>query len=203
MRVREALAQIRHVMIPRGGVPVENTVAEEVRGWLDGRPEVRHTGFHKRTEPSRALVAAVASEEILRLLAQRGIRPPSGEAWGLFGLDEHGCLWLVASHPFFLYMLFSHVREDLVDRFIAPRRVWTRRISFPVEKSTFDIFLTQYARLIRRFDREAYIRGYARLGFTHIEVNGLAFPHPVEERVPGEFYADFYTYCPALDQFVS
>ena len=76
------------------------------------------------------------------------------------------------------------------------------RATFSVEKSTFDLFLTQYARTLRGFDRERYIREYARLGFTHIEVNALAAPFPYEQGVPGEFYPDFYTYCPALDQFV-
>ena len=41
----------------------------------------------------------------------------------------------------------------------------------------------------------------ARFGFTHVEVNGLAFPEPIEEGVEGEIYPRFYTYCPALDQF--
>ncbi|MBM3298245.1 MAG: hypothetical protein FJY83_11700, partial [Candidatus Aminicenantes bacterium] len=69
----------------------------------------------------------------------------------------------------------------------------------------FDLFLNQYARVARPFDKERLLREYARLGFTHVEVNSLAAPFPYEQgrQVPGEFYPDFYTYAPALDQFVS
>jgi hypothetical protein len=76
-------------------------------------------------------------------------------------------------------------------------------MSFSLEKSTFDLFLTQYARLVRDFFPEQYIRQYARVGFTHVEVNALDSPLPIEKNVPGEFYADFYTYCPGLDQFTA
>lgn len=52
-------------------------------------------------------------------------------------------------------------------------------------------------------DRSSYVRELARLGFTHVEVNGLAFPMGLETGPKGETYPMFYTYCPALDQFVS
>jgi hypothetical protein len=41
------------------------------------------------------------------------------------------------------------------------------------------------------------------LGFSHAEVNGLAFPVPLESGPKGEVYYRFYTYGPALDQFVA
>jgi len=72
-----------------------------------------------------------------------------------------------------------------------------------VEKSTFDLVLNQYARIIRPFDRERHIREYARLGFSHVEVNGLAVPFPIRTGRPGRILCDFYTYAPALDQFTS
>ena len=42
----------------------------------------------------------------------------------------------------------------------------------------------------------------ARFGFTHLEVNSLASPEGYESGVEAEVYPRFYTYCPALDQFV-
>ncbi len=92
--------------------------------------------------------------------------------------------------------------RDLYNRPLREASGWYREAAFDWQRSTFDLLLTQYARLARGFDKEAYIREYARLGFTHIEVNGLATPFPIEPGVPGEYYPDFYTYCPALDQFV-
>jgi len=45
------------------------------------------------------------------------------------------------------------------------------------------------------------LKEYARIGFSHVEVNALACDRPIEKGVPGEFYPEFY--CPALDQFAS
>jgi hypothetical protein len=126
---------------------------------------------------------------------------PAGKDWIGFYLGEDGA-WLTATRPAFLYLAYTWLRDELLEKTWRAQTV-IRSAAFSVEKSTFDLFLTQYARTIRNFDRETYIREYARLGFTHIEVNALAGSQPLEEGVPGEFYRDFYTYCPALDQFVS
>lgn len=49
---------------------------------------------------------------------------------------------------------------------------------------------------------EEHIREMARLGFTHVEVNGLAATFPYEQAAPDELLYRLYTYCAALDQFV-
>ena len=46
------------------------------------------------------------------------------------------------------------------------------------------------------------MRRLAESGFTHVEVNALAYPMGLETGPKGEVYPMFYTYCPALDQFV-
>lgn len=120
----------------------------------------------------------------------------------LFHVDQGGCGWLLASQPAFLYLAWTHLTESLLEADVS-RLPWLSHPAFARERSTFDLFLTQYARPLRGFDRELYLREYARLGFTHVEVNALAGPFPAETGVEGEFYPDFYTYCPALDQFVS
>ncbi len=120
----------------------------------------------------------------------------------LVHVEKNGCGWLQATQPAFLYLAWTQLVESLLETDLAALP-WVRYPAFRTERSTFDLFLTQYARLIRGFDRERYLREYARLGFTHVEVNALAGPFPAETGVEGEFYPDFYTYCPALDQFVS
>ena len=55
-------------------------------------------------------------------------------------------------------------------------------------RSTYDFFLTQEARIQKGLDREAYVRRLAESGFTHVEVNGLAFPTGIESGPPGEAY---------------
>lgn len=74
--------------------------------------------------------------------------------------------------------------------------------SFEQNRSHYDYVLTQTARVARHFDREEYLQTLAKHGFTHVEVNGLASAFPHEPGVPGEFYREFYTYCPGLNQFV-
>jgi len=51
-------------------------------------------------------------------------------------------------------------------------------------------------------NREEYVTQLAIQGITHVEVNGLGSPMGMENGPKGETYSMFYTYCPAMDQFV-
>ncbi len=202
MRLRQALESIRTIVIPAHAAPVEITVAEEFELFLQRRGAVQHmTGDDAVPAQARFLVS-VATDAIRKYLDSCGVSLPQEGDWIYFDLDERGCGILTASTTRFLYALCTLVMEDLIDLPVAQTRHWLRSISFSAQRSGFDLFLNQYSRLIKPFDRQRYVREYARLGFTHIEVNGLATPFPMEEGVPGEFYRDFYTYCPGLDQFV-
>ena len=194
MKVREALKQVRQVRIPKNGRPVEETIAREIVASCDKRAEVKKVDDSGFVSEEGALYISVVP---------KGYRERLQEDWMSINRDINQCLWLLSSKPCFLYAGYTHLIEDLLDEDIEEVLPWMQKMSFAVEKSTFDLFLTQYARLIRNFNRERYIREYARLGFTHIEVNALAGSFPWEKGVSGEFYPDFYTYCPALDQFVS
>jgi len=201
MTLREVLQQIKKVKISRLANPVEQTVASELCGYLSQGAEVLSVDpTQMKLEPG-TLCVAIASQD----LKQINIKIPrsSGREWVHFSCEENGCGWLVSSKPYFLYTVFAYLVENLLDQDFNQVRHWTREMSFAIEKSTFDLFLTQYARLIRDFSSEQYIRQYARVGFTHVEVNALDSPFPYEKSVPGEFYSDFYTYCPGLDQFVT
>jgi hypothetical protein len=204
LSLRERLERIRLIRVSKGGPPVERTVARELR-------ELVHPSARLEVRPPQALSsggvafhALVHRPALAPLLVRLGLRPPRGREWAAFVLDGRGDFWLIASRPSGLFAGWSVLREDLLDRPDRPFR-WLRPLTFDSQKDTFDLFLTQYARLIRGLDRERQIREMARIGFTHVEVNALAADSPIEERtrVRGEFYPDFYTYCPALDQFVS
>ena len=199
MRLRQAMEAVDTIVIPELALPVEITVAEEFETQLQRSFLVRREPAYPA--PGR-LVVSVATAELRKYLLDRGVSLPSDGEWIFFDLDEHGAGVLTASTPHFLYSVFTLIADDLIDKPLAEVRHWLRRVSFAGQRSGFDLFLNQYGRLIGSFDRRRYVREYARLGFTHIEVNGLAPPFPIEEGVPGEFYRDFYTYCPALDQFV-
>jgi len=203
MKVKDALLKTRTIHISRDAHPVEQTVASEfIRGLC---PQAMVEGASlpgKNTEGGRFHISVMDRVGGRKLFPERTDFPGDRE-WVGFHVEAEGGGFLAASQPSFLYMAFSALKDSLLENDISVLKHWLRSLTFAREKSTFDLFLTQYARLIRDFERESYIREYARLGFTHIEVNALAHNHPAEEGVEGEFYPEFYTYCPSLDQFVS
>ncbi len=203
MKVCEILQQVTRVRIPEAGYPVEETIAKEMARRNGPATDYRRVDYSEFKSEKGVMVVAVATRQIGERLPLPKIEIPPERDWVLLNVDENQCLWLLSSRPYYLYTAFSFLVENLADRDQSDLRPWVRPISFSVEKSTFDLFLTQYARLLRDLDRERYMREYARLGFSHLEVNAIAFPFPYEKGIEGEFYPDFYTYCPALDQFVS
>jgi hypothetical protein len=118
-------------------------------------------------------------------------------------LSDEGDGELRASHPAFLYA-FVHLLADglLDDRSDELADGVLVEASFALHRPLYDQILTQVARSARRFDPEAYVEHLARSGFSHLEVNGLATHIPFEPGVPTEFYNQFYTYCPGLNNFV-
>ena len=203
MKAIEVLQNVYKVRIPVKGYPVERTVAEDIIKFFDMDIDIQPVEQPDMKSETGVFNISVATEELKEMVFKQSSKLPYGKEWVYFSIDENNCCWFISSKPYFLYAAFSYVKEKLMEYEVSYLKNWMREISFPLMKSTFDLFLTQYARNIRSFNREQYIREYARLGFTHIEVNALAALFPCEEGVPGEFYPDFYTYCPALDQFVA
>jgi len=202
MTVRDRLGEVRHVFIPGKGHPVEETTARELLPFLKPGAAIRRSGGRTGAGERSAIHIAVADAAWISRLSREGLKVPANKDWIYIHFEPGGPAFLAGSQPCFLFAGLAHLVEDLLDRDVNEFRHRFREISFSVEKSTFDLALTQYARIMRKFDRDRYVREYARLGFTHIEVNALATPFPHEQGVPDEFYPDFYTYCPALDQFV-
>ena len=203
MKVREVLQKIYQIHVPKNGYPVERTVASELIDVLRSDVTIEQKDMGELRSKTGVFNIAVADEEIKQKLKSINVKLPVTKEWVFFDIDENQCCWLLSSKPNYLYLIFSYIIENRLESDISENKNQLQEVSFAYEKSTFDLFLTQYARLVRNFQKEQYIREYARLGFTHIEVNALAASQPHERGVPGEFYPDFYTYCPALDQFVS
>ena len=120
-----------------------------------------------------------------------------------FQIKEDGSGKIVTSKANILFSFVCYLSEHLLDHDID---VFVKGKIFPItfnwQRVTYDYFLTQEGRIQRNLDKESYVRELARLGFTHLEVNGLAYPMGLESGPKGETYPMFYTYCPALDQFV-
>jgi hypothetical protein len=166
-----------------------------------GAPEVCRTVADELAAASGAPVAVVA---------RFGPPAPGVFRVGVSGQDEphvraiveqDGSGFLEASHARFLY---GAARQWLPNRsrHLEPGTLHAATPAFSWNRSCYDIFLTQEARIQRGLDPETYVRKLAESGFTHAEVNALASPMAIETGPKGEVYPMFYTYCPALDQFV-
>jgi hypothetical protein len=118
-------------------------------------------------------------------------------------IDEFGSGCLVASHPYYLHGFVQYLLSDLIGNDLsgfAGGRIFEP--AFKNHRVAYDYFLTQEGRITQGLDRDSYMKELARNGFTHVEVNGLGSPMAIETGPKGEVYPMFYTYCPALDQFV-
>lgn len=194
MHITEALGRMERIRIPGETEEVVRTVAAELADRFDavteeGVSEVAPGVFR----------TAVVTPSMLRDLAGK-----EDDNAVYFQLKEDGSGVLAATKPHLLYSSLCYVIEVLSDRPVeeyADGKLLSP--SFKWQRISYDFFLTQAGRIQKGLNRESYIRELARLGFTHIEVNGLAFPMGIETGPKGETYPMFYTYCPALDQFVS
>ena len=223
MNVRDALSQVKTIRVDADGTdparlpPVFETAARELavaggakvevvgnagappdRRGPDAGPEGRSSaGAASAADPEGPLAAG-----LFRIRADGAGSRIDGHGVHL-RLRPDGAGYMEASSPRFLYAFVTHLLRDLADRELGELETGrTFPVAFGWARSTFDFFLTQEARIQKGLDREAYVRRLAESGFTHVEVNGLAFPTGIESGPPGEAYPMFYTYCPALDQFV-
>jgi hypothetical protein len=203
MTVREALAAVREVRCEAGAPPVVVTVAALLANHcavpLTVLPEAAGTWGRTSVLPEAAPAPGV-------FIVSATTRPSSEDAAPAavtVRLGRDGSAQLSSPDGRLLYAAARYLLEvvsgDDVERFergaaFTPTFTWNR--------STYDIFLTQEARVQHRLDPESYVRELARWGFTHAEVNALAYPMSLETGPKGEVYPMFYTYCPAMDQFV-
>lgn len=187
-RLGDWLRTLRRIQVARGAPEVCGTIAAELRAGLSpgasitsGRSELR-----------------ISVGELPRELLGRRKRAP--ERWVGLCVPAKGAAHLCASDAEHLYAFYRW----LVDRDppLAECRRLLRVPAFAAQRPIWDLYFNQAARSVRGLDRDDYAREMARFGFTHLEVNGLATPEGLEEGVPGEVYPRFYTYLPALDQFV-
>jgi hypothetical protein len=202
MKIAEALKGIREIWIAKDSPPVFRTAAEELQrlsgAALVERDESKHDA---NVEGVFSFPSAPNDfpEEALKKLEEEKQRE------GVYlRLDERGTGCFAATKPYLVFGFFSYLLKRLAGEgveYVRGGRLF--RAAFAWNRSTYDFFLTQEGRIQRGLDKETYIRRLAESGFTHVEVNGLAYPMSLETGPKGETYHMFYTYCPALDQFVA
>jgi len=193
MTVHEALSHIRQIQIPSGSLPAVASTADLLA--QRARAPVVEVGS---LDPAPA--AGVFQLGAPALTSQPGT-PPDPRID--LRLQPDGSGRLISAGGRMLYAAASYLVDVLAGedlgaleqgRSMSPAFAWNR--------SCYDLFLTQEGRVQRGLNPETYVRQLAIWGFTHAEVNALAYPMALETGPKGEVYPMFYTYCPALDQFV-
>lgn len=217
--IQDALGRIRSIRIlddgtsPEALLPVFRTAAQELArgtgarvadGVIRGEAKLEPGAFYfsEWKELDGSDTAPLRGEGLPGTEGSSS-NPRTGGEGILLRLAPDGSGYLAPTHPNLLFGFLTHLFRELAGEDVAPLAAGKMfRPAFRWNRPTFDFFLTQEGRIQKGLDRESYVRRLAESGFTHVEVNGLAFPRPLETGPPGEAYPMFYTYCPALDQFV-
>ena len=199
MVLREALEQIKSIDYALNCRPVVQTVANEMKNQLAKNARLNQMKKAGKVE-NGVFRISIADDNFVDI---KNIKYSDDKDWMYFQLNESGSGELVASKPHLLCGLLCRIEEEWMDDDIAKFKQGLSVITtFKWQRSLMDIFFANQYRTGRHFDREAYVKECARLGYSHIEVNCLATPIPFEPGVPDEVYPHFYNYCAALDQFV-
>ncbi|UCE06759.1 MAG: hypothetical protein JSW07_01575 [bacterium] len=199
MTVSEALKQVKKIEFSTKCRPVVKTVAEQLKNQL-----CKNADLSQVSEAGQAKKGVfrifIADENFVEINNKKNF---DDKDWMFFRIDETGGGELVTSVPHLLYGLFYRIEYEWIDDVVNEYKQGRSAPStFKWQRSLMDIFFAHQYRTARHFNREAYVRECARLGYSHIEVNCLATPVPFEKGVPDEVYPHFYNYCAALDQFV-
>ena len=198
--MRETLQQVRVIETTQSGPAVERTVADELRRDLCPSAQIKET-LNVKAAPGTVRVAVLDDPS-----RWKAVHPSldGDSSWMMVRAKPDAGIEIFASAPHLLFAIYTAVAEEWLDlpvgEFSGGR---VSRPAFRRFRPSYDSFLTQHARTVQNFDREEHIRNLARLGFSHAEVNGLAFALPFEQGPKGEVLHRFYTYCAALDQFVT
>jgi len=205
MTVREALQRTTEIRYPADGPPVGRTVAEALQAEL--APQARAIAGSPQFTPHSAFRIPHSDGVLYILIAEEDPDPlPEGvdgdRDWMFFRMGPSGGGVLTASAAHLLYALYSRAKEDWLDEDVA--RFESGEAFSALFRWCPSASLTGEIALIGRgFDRERYVRECARLGCSHLAVNGLATLFTPEPWTEGEVYPVFYRHGPALDQFVS
>lgn len=200
MTVRDALKLVQKIEYGTTCRPVVKTVVQEMKNQCCENAKLIQLGKASKAKEGTIRIF-IATEKLVEIKNKKDF---GDKDWMYLRLDEQGGGELVTSQPHLLYGLFRHLVDEWLDLDVKQfQEGWSTTTTFKWQRSLMDIFFAHQYRTARHFDREAYVREIARLGFSHLEVNCLATPIPFEKGVPDEVYPHFYNYCAALDQFVT
>ena len=178
----EVLSQVKVIHTTTPSMQVEQTVAHELQTITGHRVDIKHSAGLAAV-PGSIRVAVVREKKKWQSI-HAGL--DESKDWMMVRAKSGSGIELLASRPHLLYYLYTMIAEDwkgmAVEEFAKGKIVHP---SFQNLRPVYDLFLTQHARTVRNFDREEHLRNLARLGFSHAEVNGLAFAVPFERGPQG------------------
>lgn len=199
MTLAQLLDSIEIITVLHPDVPVEKTASGHLRSSVLPHASINYDSAAPSPEKP-ALTLGVLSDGEAR---ERDERLSDHAEWMYVRASPTRGIELYVSHPWFLYRLACRLIDDWQEREIGE---WSDGVilkpAFKYLRPAYDSLLNNHARTAEGFDPEDHIREMARLGYTHVEVNGLAATFPYEMAAPDELLYRFYTYCAALDQFV-
>ncbi len=197
MRFIDYVQNLNTIVLPEDAYEVEITVAEEFRKY---NPKIKVV-FGMSEVSVNSLIIASDRSDMSQYLENLDIKSDK-EQFICTRLDKDNTGIIYSSHKYFLFSYICSLLDNQdfdIEKYKSSKII---ELAFKWNRASYDYFLTQEGRIQKGLNRETYIRELARFGFTHIEVNGLGFPMALENGPAGETYPMFYTYCPALDQFV-
>ena len=194
MTIADTLKKIRQIQVRSGAPEVFETAARALACSTGAVVLTRE----RHETPRRAGVVQLLDAE--PRAARGGAQAPERV---VIRLREDGSGVIAASDTRFLFAAVSYLINVIGDRDVKElAKGLTLTPAFSWNRPCYDLFLTQEGRNQHGLNRESYVRRLAECGFTHVEVNALAYPMGLEQGPKGEVDPMFYTCCPALDQFV-
>ena len=199
MNIKQALDQVKTIQFSASALPVVKTCAREIQKKY---PSISLVETESSIVSSGNNTLTISVEDELSF-SDFDLNKVSEENYIYFQLNNEGSGKIVASKKYYLFAFVSLLLEDWAEKDVdAYKNGKVIPPAFTWQRVSYDYFIAQEGRIQRKLDRELYIRELARMGFTHIEVNGMATPMGFEPGPKGEILNMFFTYCAALDQFV-
>lgn len=202
MKIKDIIEKFETIVHPKNAKPVYKTVTDELSARLNRTMKISFATEAKSVPGQLCLLIAEDSAHPEDLAKK--FNAPADKDWSYIKLNENGSGEIIVAKKHLLFAtvchLFDYLMEDSTDELQKGKLL---EIGFQWNRPVFDCCLTQLHRTARHMDWQAHIREYARMGFSHVEVNSLSTAHGIEPGVEHEVYPVFYTYCAAPDQFVS
>ncbi|MCK5740168.1 hypothetical protein KAH55_13350, partial [bacterium] len=195
MTLKEYFLNFKSVLLPPNKQPVYQTTIDEINNQLS-------TLLTAGPDSAGLELLILEDAENGEQLKSR-LNAPKDKEWAYLKFGANGNQ-IIVSQPHLLFSTTSYLLEYQADidiaEYAAGKFIET---AFKWQRPAFDSVLTQSERFARNVDFRKTIREYAKMGYSHVEVNCPATPHGMEPGVPNEVYTVFYAYGAGLDQFVS